>query len=56
MLEKKMGISVEEYKSLILREAGGKLKNVQRQLQGKINRGLGQSLRNKLKQYVRFTN
>lgn len=38
-----MGISVEEYKSLILGEAGGKLKNVQRQLQGKINHGLGQS-------------
>lgn len=38
-----MGISIEEYKSIVLKENGGKIKNPQRQLQGKINHTFGQN-------------
>lgn len=38
-----MGISIEEYKSIVLKENGGKIKDAHRQLQGKINRTFGQN-------------
>lgn len=38
-----MGLSIEEYKKIILQENTQKQKNPNRQLQGKINRQLGQN-------------
>lgn len=38
-----MGISIEEYKKMVLKENPLNLKNPSRQLQGKINRQLGQN-------------
>lgn len=36
-----MGMSIEEYKKIVLKDNGIRQKNINRQLQGKINHGLG---------------
>lgn len=38
-----MGMSIEEYKKIMIRDCGCKPKKVERQLQGAINRGLGKN-------------
>lgn len=38
-----MGMSIEEYKKIVLKENGWQTKNASRQLQGKINRDLGKN-------------
>lgn len=38
-----MGMSIEEYKKIVLKDNGFKQKNAYRQLQGKINRELGKN-------------
>lgn len=38
-----MGISIEEYRKIVLKDNRGNSKNLVRQLQGKINHGLGKS-------------
>ena len=38
-----MGMSIEEYKKIVLKDCGFKQKSATRQLQGKINHGLGKS-------------
>ena len=43
-----MGMSIEEYKKLILNEDEFKFKKVNRQIQGKINRGLGKEFENQV--------
>ena len=39
----KMGMSIEEYKKIVIKDCGCRPKKVERQLQGKINRGLGKN-------------